>query len=373
MPALAIGDPAPWFTAPTPTNPAFHFDTVGGHRVILCFFGSAQPEAMRALLQGFAQRRGELAGRQTVFFGITINPQDRNLVMPISSYFQLVWDFEAQVSQRYGVYQAQSGRPGVFRPTIFVLNERLQVVALLPIQPDCDHVNQVFDHLDRMPSFSEGRPAEPQAPVLFIPHVLEPDFCEALIQHYEAVGGQPSGFMRQKDGQTVGVMDLTFKRRSDVLIQEQPLLQQINDRILCRVKPEIEKGFQFTISRFERHLVACYTAAEQGFFNRHRDNTTAGTAHRRFAMSLNLNTGDYTGGHLRFPEFGSHLYSPQRGEALIFSCSLLHEATSVTAGRRYALLSFFYDDAGAAVRAENRRFLVQSPQSAPEAEDKTKG
>lgn len=373
MPALSVGDPAPWFTAPTPTNPAFHFDTVGGHRVILCFFGSSQPAVIRALLQTFAQRRGELPGRQTVFFGISVDPQDRNLVLPISSHFKLVWDLDHQVSQRFGVYQVQPGRPGVFRPTTFVLNERLQVVAILPIQPNTDHVTQVFDHLDPIDSPSVGRTAGPQAPVLFIPHVLEPGFCEALIQHYETVGGQPSGFMRQQDGQTVGVMDLSFKRRSDVLIQDSTLLQQINNRILRRVKPEIEKAFQFTISRFERHLVACYTAAEQGFFNRHRDNTTAGTAHRRFAMSLNLNTGDYTGGQLRFPEFGSHLYSPQRGEALIFSCSLLHEATPVTAGRRYALLSFFYDDASAVVRAENRRFLAQSTQSTPATEDKTKG
>ena len=40
---------------------------------------------------------------------------------------------------------------------------------------------------------------------------------------------------------------------------------------------------------------------------------------------------------------------------MVFSCALLHEATRVTAGRRYAFLPFFYDEAGAAVLAAYER------------------
>jgi hypothetical protein len=36
---------------------------------------------------------------------------------------------------------------------------------------------------------------------------------------------------------------------------------------------------------------------------------------------------------------------------VVFACGLLHEATRVTRGRRYAFLPFFFDEAGAAVRA----------------------
>ena len=35
---------------------------------------------------------------------------------------------------------------------------------------------------------------------------------------------------------------------------------------------------------------------------------------------------------------------------MVFSCSLLHEATPVTRGIRYATLPFLYDDAAAALR-----------------------
>jgi predicted 2-oxoglutarate/Fe(II)-dependent dioxygenase YbiX len=107
----------------------------------------------------------------------------------------------------------------------------------------------------------------------------------------------------------------------------------------------------------ERYIVACYEAETGGHFRAHRDNTTKGTAHRRFAVSLILNTGEFEGGLLRFPEFGPHVYQAPAGGAVVFSCSLLHEATPVTSGKRYVFLPFLYDDAAARVRQENLQYL----------------
>lgn len=129
-------------------------------------------------------------------------------------------------------------------------------------------------------------------------------------------------------------------------------------RIHDRLTPEIAKAFQFCATRIERHIVACYDSHSGGFFKPHRDNTTKGTAHRRFAVSLNLNTGEYEGGKLRFPEFGKRTYEAPAGDAVVFSCSLLHEATPVTQGLRYAYLPFLYDDAAAKIREENLQFLA---------------
>ena len=63
-------------------------------------------------------------------------------------------------------------------------------------------------------------------------------------------------------------------------------------------------------------------------------------------MTLNLNTEDHEGGELRFPEYGQASYRPATGEAAIFSCNLLREATDVTRGQRYTLLSFICDESG---------------------------
>ena len=107
----------------------------------------------------------------------------------------------------------------------------------------------------------------------------------------------------------------------------------------------------------ERLLVGCYEAESGGHFRAHRDNTTRGTAHRRFAVTVNLNAEEYEGGDLLFPEFGPRTYRAPTGGAIVFSCALLHQAMPVTKGRRFAFLPFLYDEEGAAERERNARFM----------------
>jgi predicted 2-oxoglutarate/Fe(II)-dependent dioxygenase YbiX len=129
----------------------------------------------------------------------------------------------------------------------------------------------------------------------------------------------------------------------------------LRSRIASRLLPEIKKAFQFQATRIERFIVACYDSADGGYFRMHKDDGAPGTAHRKFAVSINLNSEDFEGGDLRFPEFGRKTYRPPTGGAVVFSCSLLHEATPVTRGVRYATLPFLYDEAGAQLREANAR------------------
>jgi len=46
--------------------------------------------------------------------------------------------------------------------------------------------------------------------------------------------------------------------------------------------------------------------------------------------------------------------------AIVFSCSLLHEATPVPKGCRYAYLPFLYDEAGAKIRESNFKFAANN-------------
>jgi predicted 2-oxoglutarate/Fe(II)-dependent dioxygenase YbiX len=192
--------------------------------------------------------------------------------------------------------------------------------------------------------------------------VFEPQFCRQLIELYGSQGGADSGFMRERDGNTVGVMDYGFKRRKDFRFDEAPEYEQLRAAIRARINrrliPEIRKTLQFNATRIERYVVACYEGETGGFFRAHRDNTTKGTAHRIFACTFNLNAEDYEGGDLRFPEYGRRTYRAPTGGVVVFSCSLLHEALPVTKGLRYAFLPFLYDDAAAKIRAENLKFLT---------------
>ena len=133
-------------------------------------------------------------------------------------------------------------------------------------------------------------------------------------------------------------------------------IRQIQFRIRRRIAPEILKAHQFHATRMERYLIACYAAEDGGHFRAHRDNTTSGTAHRRFAVSINLNN-EFEGGRISFPEYGPRDFKPPVGGAVVFSCSLLHAVSPVTKGRRFAFLPFLYDDEAAKVREANNAKL----------------
>ncbi|WP_259670844.1 2OG-Fe(II) oxygenase [Rhizobium lentis] len=164
--------------------------------------------------------------------------------------------------------------------------------------------------------------------------------------------------MREVDGKTVEVKDHGYKRRKDYDIQEKDIIAETQGRFIRRIVPEIQKVHQFTVTRMERYIVACYAAEDKAHFRPHRDNTTKGTAHRRFAVSVNLND-DFDGGEVSFPEYGSRSFKAPSGGAVIFSCSLLHAVSTVTRGRRYAFLPFLYDDAAAKIREANNAFLAE--------------
>jgi predicted 2-oxoglutarate/Fe(II)-dependent dioxygenase YbiX len=216
----------------------------------------------------------------------------------------------------------------------------------------------VVQFLRSLPLLGSTRVADVHAPVLVVPRIFEPELCQALIDHYKQQGGEDSGFMREVDGMTVAVKDYSHKRRTDCAIADERLRHACMVRIHDRLAPEILKAFQFHATRMERYIVACYEAASSDHFRPHRDNTTKGTAHRRFAVSLVLNAEEFEGGYLRFPEFGRQLFAPPTGGAVVFSCSLLHEATPVTAGQRFVFLPFLYDDAAAKIREENLKYIA---------------
>jgi predicted 2-oxoglutarate/Fe(II)-dependent dioxygenase YbiX len=58
-----------------------------------------------------------------------------------------------------------------------------------------------------------------------------------------------------------------------------------------------------------------------------------------------------------FPEYSKRGYKAPPGGAVVFSCSLLHAVSTVTAGRRYAFLPFLYDEAAAKIREANAASL----------------
>jgi peroxiredoxin/predicted 2-oxoglutarate/Fe(II)-dependent dioxygenase YbiX len=360
--SLQPGDPAPWFKQRSTSNPHYAFDTVAGHYVVLCFFGTASDEAGQAALASIEANRALFDDVQACCFGVSLDPGDQERAREMLPGIRHFWDFDGAVSQLYGALPADAAAasgPVTARRFWVVLDPMLRVRNVVPFRQDGTDREEIVTIVRNLPPVDRFAGFEIPAPVLIVPNVFEPDFCRHLIGLYDQHGGTESGFMREVDGKTVPVHNPDHKRRKDYTIEDAELIRQTQLRIIRRINPEIEKVHCFRPTRMERYIVSCYAAEDGGHFRPHRDNTTKGTAHRRFAVSINLND-DFQGGEVGFPEYGSRSYKAPPGGAVVFSCSLLHAVSKVTAGRRYAFLPFLYDDEAAKIREANNQFLSES-------------
>jgi predicted 2-oxoglutarate/Fe(II)-dependent dioxygenase YbiX/peroxiredoxin len=356
---LQAGDPVPWFSQRSSCRDSFAFDTAAGRYLVLCFYAFGSDDRGRAALASVEQHRALFDDGRFSFFGVSIDMSDASSgrvkgSLPGVRHF---WDWDRSVSKLYGSLpvDARPGDGSQVRRFWMVVDPMLRAMAAFPL----DQHEAVFKYLENLPPPGLHIGFQVQAPVLVLPRVFEPEFCRALIDLYERHGGEESGFMRQVGDKTVGVHDHSHKRRKDCMIEDPQVIRAVQNRIARRVYPELLKSYSFQATRMERYLVGCYSAEDGGHFRPHRDNTTLATAHRRFAVSINLN-GDFEGGEVSFPEFNRKGFKVPPGTALIFPGAILHAVGKVTKGRRYAFLPFVYDEAAARVREANRKFLDTS-------------
>jgi predicted 2-oxoglutarate/Fe(II)-dependent dioxygenase YbiX len=233
---------------------------------------------------------------------------------------------------------------------VLVLDRNLRIAMRLEAEKDTDTALACLACLDALP-FEAPRDIAMPAPVILLPNLLQHALCRHLIDLFET-SPTIDGAVARVDaaGHACSVVDHQKKHRRDMMIQEDTELHRmLRDILLARCVPEIAKAFQSNTAYTDRILISRYDHAA-GWFRRHRDNAACNVAFREFALSVNLNTGEYEGGHLSFPEYNDHRYCPSAGGGVIFSTALLHEAAPVTAGRRYVLLTFLHGEAAEARR-----------------------
>ena len=303
------------------------YSRAGGAPVLLFFLGKGSEESVRQLCDRLG-RRQDLA-----VFGVYAG------VEPIAQMpFPVFRDETCAVSKAYRLGEVEES-------LVFVLDSNLRVLGAA--RPAGEEAAKEVQFLLEEAGGEDIEPIEVrvQAPVLLIPHVVEPGICEFLVQLWENGGNEETGVEQSRGEARQESIDHQNKSRRDHVVTDDKLMKMLSTTIGRRVMPEVKRAFAYQATRFEGFKIACYDSASSGFFHAHRDNLSPSTAHRRFALTVNLNES-YDGGHLRFPEFGPHLYRPAPGGAVVFSCSHLHEVTRVTGGRRFALLSFLFGEEG---------------------------
>lgn len=232
-----------------------------------------------------------------------------------------------------------------------VLNPNIRILAVITPEAGKSAAAGALDFLSSYPSPGAAEIIVSHAPVLVIPKVLEPDLCARLVEMHQTGDIYAGGLTNVQDGDYVVRREV--KTRQDIGVPDGDAeAQRVYANFRKRVFPEIFKAFRYRVTRAETMRVGCYIASDGGKFEPHRDDNTPEMKHRRFGFTINLNEGEYDGGHLQFPEYGPQLYAPVSGDMVVFSVSLLHEATPVTRGSRYGLFGFFFGEAEEALRKQ---------------------
>ena len=229
-------------------------------------------------------------------------------------------------------------------PQVVLLDRNLKVTARHTLDLDESKpkartrkaFKQLAETLSSHPAKAEAS-INSHAPVLLVENVLKPEICEELISIWRD-GRKFTGRVGSGDR---SVVNKQAKRRSDV----HPSLEtcgKLDTLLASTLLPEIKKVFGFEITNREMYKIGVYDASDGGLFLQHRDNHEEELAHRRVALTLNLNS-NFEGGELNFPEYGTYGYKPMTGSCVVFPCALMHQAYPVRSGTRFMLVTFMYE------------------------------
>jgi hypothetical protein len=232
-------------------------------------------------------------------------------------------------------------------PVLLVVGANLHVIDIVRAAKPSTDVERIVNKLEnRVAGNGFGTPVI-HPPVLAVPDVFNAVDTAHLMSIFHTRGHEyvEPGHSALGDRTTdckMRIPDLGRRDRIDHWVVEAATQAFISDRLRKRLFPEIQKAFNYPITQHERYRLARYEGDRGGEQMGHRDNVDPSVAHRRFAVTINLNAEAYEGGELRFPEFSEQLYKPPSGTAIVFSCSLLHEVVGMRTGSRFALLAFLF-------------------------------
>ncbi|HXZ02536.1 MAG TPA: redoxin domain-containing protein [Stellaceae bacterium] len=338
-PPLAVGDIAPGCALKSLEGEIVDLrgDAVAGRPLVLVFCPRFSAETV-AVLDGFRAALDAFAAAGARLFAVTLEPA--KVAMEQALPFAVLLDRSGETFRAFNAGSRAA-------PTTIVLRSNHHVAAIAKEAPAAQP-GAALAAVERLAAERQPVLMAPHPPVLIVPEVLSRGDCQRLVGVYKTRGNV---FVEPRHGDDGIATDYKMRipeygrgDRIDHWLVEPDTINVIDTRLRGRLFPEIQRAFQYPITRRERMRIACYEGARGGELHGHRDNSEAFVAYRRFAVSINLNTEEFEGGELRFPEFGDQRYRPETGAAIVFSCSLLHEALHVTEGTRYVLLAFLFGE-----------------------------
>ena len=310
---LTVGERAPFIAAAGAQNAFFSLDGQAGRPAVLLLLGKQSGDRALPLLAAFETAKPAFAARHAdiVPLASMTNSALTNFAIgyagPLPVFFSASDDlFRLATGERF---------------VALIVDRASRLTAIVEAGNCADIVDCALQEVSLF-AHEEGRIASSTAPVLIVPNLIDRAFCRELIERLES-GAHVEGVMASMNQQGDGYAkhDAAKKHRRDLLLESGDELHgRVVETLARRLVPEIKRAFQADVAHLDRILIARYDNSG-GYFRRHRDDAAAHISYRQFAISLNLNTHEYEGGNIMFPEFsttgsrrrqGQQPYSPRR-------------------------------------------------------------
>ena len=363
---LEPGDFFPLITVDDTNRKTRAVEMFAGKFCMACYLPSDQPEFLSRFFHELARRVAD-AGIQEAWHIFILEGTPESLeelrkklrVAPV-----LHADPNRAIAYSFGI--ARPGEPIV--PVAFILNQNLKIVgrhsSVDPVQFAAEVVGNCASEMEKYKQQNrEQKVISEMAPALIVPEVFSSEQCAKYIDifktghTFEGTVGAPEKNEYRPD----------LKVRRDFIVDGGELLRELDDKLSRSFFPEIKKVFGVEITHREFYKIGLYTGEKGGFFKAHRDNLEESLGYRHIAATIHLNN-DYEGGGLRFPEYDEHIYRPNAGSGIAFSCSTMHEARPVTKGERYVIVAFLHGKEDEAYRrhyAESRDLPIKANDFTP--------
>lgn len=321
-------------------------DHLSGKHLVLVFLNNSQQETAIAVLKAFAEKWQNFQNKNATILAVHSKSDAKiNQKLKFESGFRwpILGDAGGVIHAQYGLHKNHGEAI-----RIVLLTRYRQIRCWYDSPVDLNSTLEMILTKITTPSLQENEKWYPlHAPLLIVPMVFTREECRNIVASFESHGD-----FHVASGQTVcanvdfklPVYEHNRQDRVDHVIRDKAITQFIDQRTGQRVNPMIKKAFAFDVTRREDLHIARYVGERGGIPMGHRDNTSASTAYRRFAFTMNLNDG-YEGGGIVFKEFSDHPYRAAPGTVIIFSSSLLHEVQETTHGTRYSLITHLFNDA----------------------------
>ncbi|HEY0099683.1 MAG TPA: 2OG-Fe(II) oxygenase [Pyrinomonadaceae bacterium] len=167
--------------------------------------------------------------------------------------------------------------------------------------------------------------------------LYSPRYCRGLVEYARAADGWTAAsiFERGRGAGDAAARPAYRSARALAFDSRSPVGREFDEQMARIVRPLVNRVWQANLETHKATHIVRYAPGD--FYVAHTD-TIPGDDYRYFTVLCYLNE-EFEGGQTTFPAL-NYSFKPRTGAAIIFPATYLHCAEPVTAGEKYAVVTW---------------------------------